>query len=76
MSKEIVKGPLGKIGDYDVQIKEGKLELTLNADVVGGSVGVVVKIESCELLDLIAKAIPGTIDDAIVNIAKEALKKI
>ena len=75
---EIVDGKLGTVGDYDLFIKDGQLQFVLNAKVVSDGIkaGVSLSIDASVLLDLLAKAIPGTLDDAIIAVAKEAIKKL
>jgi hypothetical protein len=58
---------------------EGEIKVSMiNADIAityagkGGSV--MVKVEGEYLLDKIAEAIPGTIDDTVISILKAALK--
>lgn len=73
MDADLVKGNLGTVGKFDVAFKDGALVAELDAAVSVGSAGLVLKIEAGKVLDALAAAIPGTIDDAIINIAKGAL---
>ena len=74
MDKEIAKGSLGSNGDYDIEFKAGNLVATAKGGVGGLKVGVVVELDSDIVLDAIAKAIPGTIDDAVIGLIKSTLK--
>ena len=72
--KELVHGKLGEAGDYDLTLtKEGNLCVVLKAAVGPMKAGVTLELDSAEVLDVIAKAIPGTLDDAILGAAKAAL---
>jgi hypothetical protein len=75
MNTELAQGNLGTVGKYDLEFKEGSLVLQIDADMVVGSAGLVVKVDSSKVLDALAKAIPGTIDDAVFAIIKTALAK-
>lgn len=66
----------GKEVDVDLQIAEGKVKLKAVYAGHGGGANVELFVSSDYLLDKLAAAIPGTIDDAILAIAKEALKKV
>lgn len=75
MEKDIVEGKIGSIGSYDLEFKQGKLQFELKAAApFGVSAGMVVEMEADAVIDAIAKAIPGQIDDAIFGVIKAALK--
>lgn len=73
METEIAQGPIGTVGAYDVDFKDGKLTAKVNAgsDVVKADL--TVELDAGVVLDKLAKAIPGTFDDAIIALAKTAL---
>ncbi len=73
MDKDIAQGGLGSVGKYDVAFKGGQLVLECDAAAVVGSVGVVVKVDAAKVLDALAAAIPGSIDDAVFSVIKAAL---
>jgi hypothetical protein len=73
MDKEIVEGNLGTVGKYDVEFKGGCLVVELNAGAGPVSGGVVIKVDAGKVLDAIAAAIPGQIDDAVIAMIKGAL---
>lgn len=75
MEGEIVGGSIESVGHYDVEFKGGKLMAKIDAEKSGVSGGAYVAIDADIVLDALAKAIPGTLDDAIIGIAKAALKK-
>lgn len=73
MDVEIVEGNLGTVGKYDIEFKAGKLVAEVTAAVPVGEAGLVIKIDSGAVIDAIAKAIPGQVDDAILGVIKAAL---
>lgn len=74
MEKEIVAGEMGKVAKYDVAFKEGKLVAELMHDDGMLSAGLKVAIDAEKVLDALAAAIHGTIDDALIGVVKAALK--
>lgn len=75
MEKDLAGGNLGNVGKWDLDFKGGMLVAKLEAN-VGGVVnaGLVVEIGADAVLDAIAKAIPGSIDNAVIEVIKGALK--
>lgn len=78
MEKDIVEGSIGQIGSYDVEFKGGKLIAVVMAEKaeLGISAGVKVEIKAEAVIDALAAAIPGSIDDAIFGVLKAALLKV
>lgn len=70
---DIVEGPIGTVGKYDVEFKEGALVVEIDANVAIGTAGLVVKIDAGKVMDAIKNAIPGKVDDAIIDVIKAAL---
>ena len=70
--------PISNFGDFEAKINAGKLVLTLKMGMPTGEVkgGLEVEVETGLVLDAIAKAIPGQVDDAVFNVIKLALKAI
>jgi hypothetical protein len=73
MEAQIVEGNIGAVGKYDVEFKEGKLVVEVDANVAIGQAGLVVKIDAAKVIDAISAAIPGKIDDAVLGLIKAAL---
>lgn len=74
--KDIVDGVFGgDIGSYDVEYKEGKFVAKVGAGKFGVSAEMEVKIDAAAVLDAIAKAVPGQIDDSIIEVLKKILVK-
>ena len=71
MEKDLIEGQLGQIGTYDIEFKDGALCAKLVSPV---GVEIEVKIQADAILDALAKAIPGKIDDAVLGLVKTALK--
>lgn len=74
MEKELAKGAVGNEGKYRVEFKDGKL----TAEFIYGhslfDAGLVFSIDSDMVIEALKKAIPGKIDDSILDIAKSLLK--
>lgn len=69
--KEILDGQLGSAVSYDIEFKGGKL----SGSIVNPQTGISVKLEipARAVLEALKKAVPGTIDDAIINVVEAAL---
>lgn len=79
LEKDIAEGNIGAIGAYDIEFKDGKLSaiVKLDRDIGAGlslSGNVRLDLSAEMVLDALAKAIPGTLDDAVFELAKKALK--
>lgn len=72
-SKDLAHGALGSAGEFDVKFEDGKLVASADAAVGPGSVGVVVKIDGNKVIDAIEKAIPGQLDDAVLELLRAAV---
>lgn len=70
---DLAGGQLGAAGTWDLKFEEKKLVLSLDAGHTLGTAGVVIKLDAPAVIDALAKAIPGTIDDAIFGVIKAAL---
>ena len=69
-SKEISK-ELGLDLDFNKDTKT--VRLTLDYDGKMANAGVYIELDSEDFLDLIAKKIPGKLDDAVIGLIKGAL---
>ena len=76
--KEIGKVELGEIGLLGVKIEEGKLKLDLGLkiDKAGVETTLAVSVDAGVVLDVIKNAIPGKVDDAIIDVMKAALQAL
>lgn len=74
MDLDIVEGAIGNVGKYDIEFRGGNLVVEVTAKVAVGDAGLLVKVDSGSLIDAIKKAIPGVVDDAILEVIKAALK--
>lgn len=76
---DIVDGKLGEVGAYDVEFKDGYLSAKAQvlAKVASGIVEIVgeleVRVGAEAVIEALKKAIPGEIDDAILDGAKKLL---
>jgi len=73
MEKVIVDG---KELDVNVELKEGKVKLSVAYDGAQADAGAFIVISVDELLDKLAAKIPGQIDDAVIALVKGALKAL
>lgn len=73
MEKELATGDLAQGVSYKVEIKEGKINLELNASASVMGAHICLALDSAALIDAISAAIPGKIDDAILGVLKSAL---
>lgn len=74
MDQHIADGKVGSEGGYSVDFKGGNLVALLDVKEGPFQGHVEAKIDSDMVLDAIAKAIPGQIDDAVIAVIKAALK--
>lgn len=75
MEKDIVDGKFGEVGQYDIEFKGGYLQAKVGAKTeFGVEADLVIKVGADAVIDAIAKAIPGQVDDAILGVIKQALK--
>lgn len=62
--KEIAQGKIGNVATYDVKFDEGKLKVAVEVDVAG------------EGVTALENAIPGKLDDAVLELVRGVLKSI
>lgn len=72
--KILVSGSIGTLGTYELAWKSACLMFTVSIKAGPMKVATSVEVDSMEAFDEIAKAIPGTIDDAVIAVVKAALK--
>lgn len=77
MDKELVKGNIGSVGNYDLEFKGGKLLGTVSVsheatDGVGVSANLTLALDANKVIDAIEAAIPGDLD----KIPLELLRKL
>lgn len=74
MEKDIIDGKIGSVGGYDLEFKGGKLMFKVNVAWNGLAAEIGVGVDADGVIDAIAKAIPGQIDDQVLALVKAALK--
>ena len=72
--KELTSKELSSESVLSLKLVEGNLELVISYDGKGVDSSLSVKVDSGYFMDKLAEAIPGDIDDAVLNIMKAALK--
>jgi hypothetical protein len=73
MDQQLAQGKLGEVGQYDVAVHGSKLVAKLNAGVPEVSGNMEVQVDLTKVIDAIAAAIPGKMDDLIFAMLKKAL---
>lgn len=73
MEGEIAEGSIGSVGKYDLEFKGGQLVLMVDANLGLGSAGIKLSLDAGKVIEAIEKAIPGQMDDAILELLKGAL---
>lgn len=72
MEADIVDGKIGAVGSYDFEFKGGALVFEVKAEKIGKA-SLKVELPAAALIDALAAAIPGKIDDAVFGLIKAAL---
>lgn len=68
MEADIVDGKLGEVAQYDVEFKGGKLVAKIDAKhPIGVEGGAYMAIDARAVKEAIKKAIPGKVDDIILD---------
>lgn len=74
MDKDLASGSLGNVGSYDVAFKSGKLVVSGSVALPPGeSVSLELQVDSGKVIDALAAAIPGKIDDVLLAMIKNLL---
>ncbi len=71
----ILDEKLGKEGNLELEFVDGELRLSASLDTKGADVGIYVTLDSDYFLDKLAAAIPGKIDDIIIETLKASFKE-
>lgn len=69
---DIFKGSLGEAGEYRLEFKDKNLYLVASFDGPGIDGEVSIMLDPEHFVDELAKAIPGKLDDAVLEMLKEA----
>lgn len=73
---ELAKGQIGPEVQYDLELVDGKLKVSVGYDGSGVDAGVYVTVEPEYFIDKLAAVIPGKLDDAVFAMLKGALKGV
>jgi len=74
VDKDLHEMPLGSEGELQLEIKEGDLMLSVSHASKGVAASLSARMSSEYFMDKLKEAIPGEIDDAIIDLIKAALK--
>jgi hypothetical protein len=61
-------------GEFNLKIEDGQVKMTLGYDGDQADAGLYVNLSIDKYLDMLAEAIPGEIDDAVIELLKSAMK--
>ncbi len=71
---DIVQGPIGTVGQYDVAFKDGQFVVTANVTIPPGeSAAIILNVDAKKVLTAIADAVPGKLDNIVIAIIEKAL---
>lgn len=73
---DVVQGSVGPEGSYSIKFEQGVAKLGAKYQGVQAGAEVIINVDAGMLLDALAQAIPGTFDDAVIQMAKLALKAL
>ncbi len=73
---ELINEKIGAEGSLGVKLSQGKLLVEAKHMHKSGSVSLVVEENADYFFDKLAAAIPGTIDDAVLALIKQAVKAL
>jgi len=73
MDVDLLDGKIGSAGVYDVEFKGGKLVAAVGAKFAVGGIDTKLYLNAGEVLDALAKAIPGHFDDVALDFLKSKL---
>lgn len=73
---EILSKQISPEAQAKVDIADGKLMLSAVLDTQGVDASVTVSVDTGYFFDELAKKIPGTIDDAVLALLKQAVKAL
>lgn len=71
--KKLVEFSKGE-ADMDLSFKDGKIRMSVSYDGKGVDAGIYVDVDPEYFLDKLKEAIPGTLDDKIIDMLKLAFK--
>lgn len=71
MEVDILDGKIGNVGEYDLEFKDKKL--VFKVGVKGGMVENTTSVDAKLVLAALKKAIPGTVDDALIGALEAGL---
>lgn len=61
-------------GNLELKVEEGKVKLSVNYDGKHADAKLEVSLEVDQYLDMLKEAIPGDIDDTVIDLLKVAMK--
>lgn len=74
MNKELFTKEIGTEANVSIKLDEGKVKIILGYDGKGADAGMYVDLEVDYFLNLLKEAIPGQIDDLVIDMLASAMK--
>lgn len=74
MEKELLEKEIGKDGNLTIEFEGGKLKFIAGVESKGVDAGLYVDVDPDYFIDKLKEAIPGEIDDAVLEMLKIAFK--
>jgi len=71
---DLMDGKIGSEGDYDLVWKDGKLRFTIGYDGKGVDSGIYLDLEPSYFMEKLKLAIPGELDDKVIDMIMLAMK--
>ena len=72
--KNLVDVEISKEADFDIVWKDGKLGIVLSYDGKGVDAGAYANVEPDYFLEKLKKAIPGDVDDKVIDLLRAGMK--
>lgn len=70
---DVISGKNGEV-DFAIKIEKGVLQLEVGYTGAGAGAGIKVTLEADYFLDKLKSAIPGQLDDSVIDLIKVAIK--
>lgn len=73
---DLASGQVGSEGAYELKFEDGKAVLKVTHAHASGKVSLIVEEDAIYFMDKLKDAIPGKIDDAVIELLKGAVKAV
>lgn len=73
---DVIDGKIGAEGQFDIKIEQGVVKFTAAHASKGAELGAFANVSVEYFLDKLKAAIPGPVDDVIIDVLKGAMKAV